>query len=386
MMKICLFTLLVAACFASLVRIPMTPPKNNNAKMASRLASLRYRYGVKQDTHSIELIDLGDSQYYGPIALGSPPQNFTVIFDTGSSNLWVPSATCGRGDIACQTHNQYNSTSSSTYEANGEEFAIEYGTGSLTGFLSDDTLWISDLQVLNQTFAEATAEPGITFIAAAFDGILGLAFESISVDAVTPVWYNIMDQNLVDENVFSFWLSKDPNNGPGGELILGGVDHTKYTGEITFTPVFSETYWAIHTDDILVSGTSINPVMDPNGGGVRSICDSGTSLITGPTDEVSQINDQLGCKTNFEGECIFDSCDGIDSLPVITIVISGRNFDLTGEEYVIQSGSSCLSGFVGLDIDPPVGPGWILGDVFISTYYSVFDFDGQQVGFATSQQ
>eukprot|EP00009_Paramoeba_aestuarina_P008029 CAMPEP_0201520764 /NCGR_PEP_ID=MMETSP0161_2-20130828/12494_1 /ASSEMBLY_ACC=CAM_ASM_000251 /TAXON_ID=180227 /ORGANISM="Neoparamoeba aestuarina, Strain SoJaBio B1-5/56/2" /LENGTH=364 /DNA_ID=CAMNT_0047919243 /DNA_START=101 /DNA_END=1195 /DNA_ORIENTATION=- len=361
-------------------------PKNQDIKFSSRVRHMKWKYGVTQDTHPIDLKDLGDSQYYGPIALGTPPQNFTVIFDTGSSNLWVPSSTCPRGDIACQTHNTYNHTESSTYVANGEAFSIEYGTGSLTGFLSQDTLLLSDLTVVNQVFAEATAEPGITFVAAAFDGILGLAFESISEDSVTPVWYNIMDQGLVDENVFSFWLSKDENAKVGGELILGGVDHSKYTGEITYAAVFSETYWSIHMDDVQVNGQSINPETD-NSGMVRAICDSGTSLLTGPSDSIAQINDQLGCKTNKEGECLWDSCSDVpNNLPIVTFVINGTNFDLNQKDYIIQSGQSCLSGFIGEDIDPPVGPGWILGDVFISTYYSIFDFDNKRVGFATSNQ
>jgi cathepsin D len=355
--------------------------------MQTRFRAVQYRYGKKpavtESTHPVDLVDLGDSQYYGPIALGNPPQNFTVIFDTGSSNLWVPSSQCARGNIACQTHNKYNESASSTYEANGETFEIEYGTGRLSGFLSEDTCWISDLQIVHQTFAEAVKEPGITFIAAQFDGILGLAFESISVDAVTPVWYNIMDQHLVDENVFSFWLSKDPNGALGGELIFGGVDHTKYTGAITYANLFSETYWALYVDNVLVSGQDIG-ARDPSQPGIRSICDSGTSLITGPSDDIATINGQLGCKTNFEGECIFSSCNGLDQLPVVTFVISGRHFDLTGEQYVLNSGGTCISGFMGLDLDPPVGPGWILGDVFISTYYSVFDFDGERVGFATA--
>ena len=362
------------------------PAARTSVAQSIHNAKARYAAPKAQDEgHVVYLTDYSDSQYFGPIALGTPPQNFTVIFDTGSSNLWVPSSKCNKLDIACQTHNKYNSSESSTYVANGESFEIQYGTGRLKGFLSEDNLWISDLLVENQVFAEATGEPGITFVAAAFDGILGLAFESISVDAVTPVWYNIMDQNLVKDNIFSFWLSKDDTAPIGGELILGGVDPSHYTGPITYAPLFSETYWAIYVDDVVFDGKSMGFCSTP---GCRSICDSGTSLITGPSADVAEINNQLGCKTNFEGECIFSSCDNIASLPLLSFVISGRTFPLTGEQYVLKVGegssASCISGLVGLDLDPPVGPGWILGDVFISTYYSVFDFDNERVGFATS--
>ena len=52
---------------------------------------------------------------YGSVALGDPQQNFTVIFDTGSADLWVPSSQCNFSETACFNHQKYNATDSSTY-------------------------------------------------------------------------------------------------------------------------------------------------------------------------------------------------------------------------------------------------------------------------------
>ncbi|EFA81975.1 cathepsin D [Heterostelium album PN500] len=350
-------------------------PQNIQKKFAGRLL------GASGTT--IPISDYEDAQYYGAITIGTPAQSFKVVFDTGSSNLWIPSKKCPVTVVACDLHSKYDSSKSSSYVANGTSFSIQYGSGAMSGFVSQDTVQVGSLTVQNQLFAEATAEPGIAFDLAKFDGILGLAFQSISVNSIPPVFYNMMAQGLVQQPVFAFWLSKVPGAN-GGELTFGSIDTTRYTGPITYVPLTNETYWEFKMDDFALNGNSLGYC---GADGCHAICDSGTSLIAGPSAQINALNTKLGAVV-MNGEGIFTSCSVISTLPNIEITVAGRQFLLTPTDYVLQVTSmgqtECLSGFMGIDIPAPIGPLWILGDVFISTYYAIFDYGNRQVGFATA--
>jgi len=330
----------------------------------------------------IVLSDVMNAQYFGEIGIGTPPQMFRVIFDTGSSNLWVPSKHCSFLNIACKLHRQYKDSASSTFSKNGTEFSIQYGTGSLSGYISKDNVLMGDMTVKGQLFAEAIKEPGMTFIAAKFDGILGMGFPTIAVTGATPVFNNMIDQGLVEEPVFAFWLNREEGAEKGGELTLGGVDPEHYTGNITWAPVTLSAYWEFRMD-ALTFGSE-----DLCAGGCNAIADTGTSLMTGPTEMVKKIAVATGAMS-IKGISIVD-CSKISTFPALTITISGTKFTLTPEQYVLKitefGQTQCLLGIMGIDIPAPAGPLWILGDVFHGPYYTVYDMGNRRVGFANSAQ
>uniref|UniRef100_A0A8B9HYI4 Peptidase A1 domain-containing protein n=1 Tax=Anser brachyrhynchus TaxID=132585 RepID=A0A8B9HYI4_9AVES len=236
-----------------------------------------------------------DMSYYGEISIGTPPQNFLVLFNTGSSNLWVPSTLCQ--SQACTNHNLFNPNQSSTFSTQDEYFSLQYGTGSLTGIFGYDTVTVQGLSITNQEFGLSETEPGTNFVYSPFDGILGLAFPSLSAGGATTVMQSMLQQNLLDSPIFSFYLSGQEGS-QGGELIFGGVDPNLYTGQITWTPVTQTSYWQIGIEDISIGGQSSGWCSQ----GCQGIVDTGTSLLTVPTQVFTQLMQYIGAQADGNGQ------------------------------------------------------------------------------------
>jgi len=323
--------------------------------------------------HGVPLSDYMNAQYYAPITLGTPPQEFKVVLDTGSSNLWVPSTKCT--SIACFLHSKYDSSASSTFKANESAFAIQYGSGSVEGFISQDTLVIADLAVKKQDFGEAVKEPGLAFAFGKFDGILGMAYDTISVNHITPPFYNMLNQGLLDEPVFGFRLGSSEEDG--GECTFGGIDSDAHTGKITYVPVRRKGYWEVELESISFGEEELE--LENTGAAI----DTGTSLIVMPSDVAEMLNKEIGATKSWNGQYTVD-CNTIPSLPELSFKFGGKNYPLKGSDYVLNAGGTCISSFVGMDIPAPIGPLWIVGDAFLRRYYTVYDLGRNAVGFAPS--
>eukprot|EP01053_Blabericola_migrator_P012276 Blabericola_migrator_1__12275@NODE_766_length_6600_cov_283_938313_g513_i2_p1_GENE_NODE_766_length_6600_cov_283_938313_g513_i2NODE_766_length_6600_cov_283_938313_g513_i2_p1_ORF_typecomplete_len671_score121_84Asp/PF00026_23/1_1e85TAXi_N/PF14543_6/4_3e11TAXi_C/PF14541_6/0_0021Asp_protease_2/PF13650_6/19Asp_protease_2/PF13650_6/5_2e02Asp_protease_2/PF13650_6/1_3e02Asp_protease_2/PF13650_6/1_8e04gagasp_proteas/PF13975_6/1_4e02gagasp_proteas/PF13975_6/14gagasp_proteas/PF13975_6/5_4e03_NODE_766_length_ len=340
------------------------------------------REAVLSFTSSIDEIihDYQNSQYYGSIVLGTPGKPFDVIFDTGSSDLWVPSVHCG---WSCLGHAKYDEKASSTYKKDGRAFDIAYGSGSVSGNLSIDTLRIGPITNPEQLFGSITDASGlgVSYILSKFDGIFGLGWPSISVAHMEPPVVGFAKAKLIPAAVFAFHLGL--KNKQDGELTIGGYHGEDVTGNITWVPLIEKDYWSIKLDQLLVGHVDImkraservnaavvsteleyeddtqaeHLDLEPHyieeilydlptpfhavdilkGHHIKAIVDSGTSLLAAPKDITQEIDHLLGAyRLPWIPNASFLSCDRIPSLPSLTFVINDQQFTLEPEDYTID--------------------------------------------------
>jgi len=295
------------------------------------------------------------------------------LTDTGSSNLWVPEVGCKNCGYSFfgMGKNKYNSKTSKTFVEDGDEFDIQYGSGAVSGtFCSDSVTLGDDIVVENQMFARVQDAKGmgIAYAFGKFDGIAGLGFDTLSVNGVETPFHNAIDQRLVAYPMFAFYLGDNKD----GELTFGGYDNSHFTGNLQWINLVEAAYWKIAIDGIEMGSFSSS--------NTDAIVDSGTSLITGPSSDIARIAEEIGATRSLTGQYTIN-CDDIQNIPDITFTIDGNDYILPGVSLVVKSSSMCLFAMMGMDFQEP-GPKWILGDVFMREYYTVFDYGSKRIGLA----
>ncbi|XP_063813317.1 gastricsin-like [Pseudophryne corroboree] len=342
-------------------------------KTHQRDPAMKYSYNHKYDFAVAYEPMYMDACYYGQISVGTPPQNFMVLFDTGSSNLWVASTYCQ--SQACQNHPLFNPSQSSTYTSNNQQFSMQYGSGSLTGVFGYDTVTVQGLTITNQELGLSVNEPGTNFVYAAFEGIFGMAYPALSAGRATTAMQGMLQQNLLTYPIFSVYMSSQ-----SGEVIFGGVDSNLYSGQINWAPVTQELYWQIAIDEFSVNGQATGWCSQ----GCQAMVDTGTSLLTVPQQYMGTLLQYLGAQQSQNGEFLVN-CNNVQSLPPISFTINGVQFPIPPSAYILQNNGYCTVGVEVTYLPSQNGqPFWILGDVFLRQYYSVYDMGNNRMGFAQS--
>jgi saccharopepsin len=205
---------------------------------------------------------------------------------------------------------------------------------------------IGDLKIKDQVFAEATEEPGLAFAFGRFDGILGLGYDTISVNKIVPPFYSMIDQGLLDEPVFAFYLGNADDEGDESEAVFGGVNEAHYSGKLTEIPLRRKAYWEVDLDAITFGDSTAE--LENTG----VILDTGTSLIALPSTLAELLNKEIGAKKGYNGQYTVE-CEKRESLPDMAFTLSGYNFSITPYDYILEVQGSCISTFMGMDIPEP---------------------------------
>ncbi|GFO36816.1 cathepsin d [Plakobranchus ocellatus] len=325
--------------------------------------------------------------HYGTIAIGTPGQEFNVVFDTCTSPMWVPTSLghlLKTNIYNPHPHRKYNNDSSTTYKKKKELFYINYSGSTIDGYWGQDTVKLGDFTVANQTFGEALSVPDI-FDNRYIDGVVGLGFRDISKGEQPNVFDNMVSQGLVQAPVFSIYLKRIMPGGRQSHITFGGVNPNFYTGDFTYVDLSVPDKWQFKLDGVqLFSGMEVF-----SESGCQAEVDSTCAMIVGPRMDVIPLNTKLGAKpVSMPGPYdMFEfDCSSVDNLPAVQFIINGKKLSLTRDDYVVQMNGRCLSGFAtkkGMMRDGQRF--WRLGSLFMRGFYTQFDKGNRRIGFAKAK-
>ena len=308
-------------------------------------------------------------------------QHFAVQLDTGSSNLWVPGVDCGESSVCPSIANAgvYNPGLSKTFIKGGRVFNIPYVTGKSAVIVNKEDITIGGLTFQSE-FEISTAQSGFT---TAVSGMLGVGYLDSAIGNVVPPFVNMFQQHQLPR-IFSIYLNTQVGVDTS-EMVLGGLNENRFTGAITYVKISNAgslsggegKSWSVNLDQVSLGNTAI-------ANAAIGIIDSGASLVIVPDAQAQIINTQLNPTISSDGNMnsyVVDCAIDTTSLQPVSFQIGGIDFNLNPAEYIITSASSpvCESAFRGSKYDK-----WILGDVFLRKYYTIYNMDEDTIGFATA--
>ncbi|KAJ7741273.1 acid protease [Mycena metata] len=333
------------------------------------------------NANSIDVTDAGVT-YTMSVGVGSPPTDYTLLIDTGSSNTWIGA------DKA------YTPTSTSTDTRNTVN--VSYGSGSFSGteYIDEVTL-APGLVIQKQSIGVSSKATGFNDV----DGIIGIGPVDLTTSTVTStttvptVTDNLFKQGTIP--IESIGISYIPSTSAGdvvnGELTFGGTDSSKFTGDISYTPITktspASNYWGI--DQSITYGTDAT-ILDTTAG----IVDTGTTLLMIATDAFQAYQKATGATADQTTGLLTVTESQFEDMQSLFFSIGDQTLELTANAQIWPRAlNSVLGGdddkiyLITADLGSNSGSGldFIDGFGFLQRFYSVFDTTNAQVGFATTE-
>ncbi|KAH7086669.1 acid protease [Auriculariales sp. MPI-PUGE-AT-0066] len=301
-----------------------------------------------------------DLFYYGPVTFGSSGQTLNISIDTGSSDLWV------KTNCRNCTGQQFNPSKSRTYRNTGRRFQIQYGTGSASGTLAQDTITIGGLSIPNHYFG-AVSSTTADFNDSPESGLIGMAFSSIATSGKPTFFEHLMHSDPRVGPLFSVHMTR--RTPTGSEVCLGCYDTRKARSGVVWLPVVSKTYWTV-----AMSGAVINDRIPITSGELFAAIDTGTTLIYVPSGFARAGYWAI-------------PCDSMRSLS-ISLLFGSTPFQIDIVDFNLGRLSSsspyCACAILGLGDNFPDNLA-IVGVAFLKSWYSTYDYtNGGRVGLSRS--
>ncbi|WWC63811.1 uncharacterized protein I303_106416 [Kwoniella dejecticola CBS 10117] len=339
---------------------------------------------------TVQLTDVGiDASYSGQVTIGTPAQDFLLIMDTGSSDLWVAGSSCTSS--SCTGVSTFDTGDSSSYNTNNAAFNISYGSGDADGFLASDTVSLAGFTVTGQTFGVVTSTTA-RLISAPLSGLMGLAWKSIAASGATPFWQALAASGSWTDAEMGFYLARYRGNNyassvesEGGELTLGGTNTSTYTGAINYVSIDEDDldYWRIPAQAVTVQGSQVSIGSSP-----QAAIDTGTTLIGVPSQVAEAIYEQipnsaaLSASSGYDGYYQYPCSTTVN----VTVQFGGLSYAISNADMNLGSftrdNSMCTGAFFAMDLSSQSPIQWIVGASFLKNVYSVFRYNPPAIGFA----
>lgn len=355
--------------------------------------------------------------YYGTIFAGSDlSQSFTVVFDTGSGHIILPSTSCH--SETCSKHRRYSrllSPSVVDIEYDGRELdksavqrdqiGISFGTGQVLGeFVKEDIcLGTSACVSLHVVLAlEMTPDPFGMF---AFDGVMGLGLNALTINDKFSFFGQMVEQRPEMHARFAVFMSK--TEGVDSIISFGGHEERLATSPFQYVPVARQEqgYWQVQIKSVRIGDRVLEECAD---GQCHAILDTGTSLLGVPKGLATSMHRRLArpvpqeaqsdpskidCRT-LPGEMMhFDLGDTVVSLGVedysrpkpVNMTTKPENVSMSSQETSWML--LCRSLLLPVAHPDPVGPmTFIWGEPVLRRYYTVYDLATKKIGFTLAGQ
>ncbi|PWN42199.1 acid protease [Ceraceosorus guamensis] len=328
-------------------------------------------------------IEANDVGYVATIQIGSENTPFRMLVDSGSADTWVGSTKC---DNCSGVHQKLGKSVSKTFQGTTNPFSITYGTGSVSGILGRDDVYIAGMKLANQTLGLARKEttdfsdPGVPF-----DGLMGLAKQELANSkSPTPI-DALYSAKLVPAPVMGYHLGRASDADNDGEVTFGGVDASKYRGALKEVGnVSKQGFWEINLDGVTYDGKKISSISGTGKSQRTAILDTGTTLIVAPQADADAVHNAIkGSKPDGQGGYTIP-CTTSGKL---SFSFGGQDWEMRADDMKFLPVDSnnlkgdCISAISSGDVGQ--ANEWLVGAAFLKNVYLATNTKSNSVGLAT---